>query len=424
MNWRRTGMLLALALHLVGQTAATGWSQEVRRTNLSMRQKVYDKISKAQQAAEVNEMQAALKELGDIEGMKDLTPYERAQLYTTLGYVHFLRNDMTQSIAAYSRVLEQQELPHALKTTTLYTIAQLQFHQGNHAATINYLTQWLQVVESPGPEPFILLAQSYYQLQQFQDAVAPLQRAIEIAAQRGTNIQESWLALQRAVYHEVEDHAALLQVLEVLVTRFPKKEYWMHLAATYGDMGDERRQLATYEVAYELGYLQSGSEILLLSHLLLQANVPYRAGRILQQGLESGAVAATAEHYRLLSQAWILAHEDQQAVAALKEASKHSSDGELDARLAMSYASLREWEGATNAARAALEKGVADADQLRILLGTALYELNRLEEAKAAFGRAAQSEHSRNSALQWITYIEEEQLRQQTQSATDTARQP
>ena len=35
----------------------------------------------------------------------------------------------------------------------------------------------------------------------------------------------------------------------------------MHLAATYGEMKDEKRQLAAYEVAYEQGYLQSGAEI-------------------------------------------------------------------------------------------------------------------------------------------------------------------
>lgn len=418
MSVRQTITLLSVAVLLVAsQTPVPGWSQEQRRTNSSMRQKVYDKISKAQQAAEADDVTGALETLHDIENMKDLTPYERAQLYTALGYVHFLRNDFKQSIEAYAQVLKQEGLPPALEISTLYTIAQLQFHIDDYEETITYLTRWLEVVDDPGPEPFFLLAQSYYQMQQYQEAIAPLQQGIAIATQRGTTIQESWLGLQRAVYHAAGDHAALLKVLEILVTRFPKKEYWMHLAATFGDMGEENQRLAAYEVAWEQGYLQSNAEILLLSHLLLQADVPYRAGTILEQGLASGAVQASAENYRLLSQAWILARENQKAVVALQLAAKHSADGELDARLAMSYAGLREWEGAVQAARAALEKGVEDADQVRILLGTALFELERLEEAKDAFRLAAQTASSRSSALQWITFIEEEQERLQMQSA-------
>lgn len=390
-----------------------GWAaaQEPTRRTMAMREKVYDKLSRAQQAVEQEDWEEAFDLLEDVEKMKDLQPHEKAQLYTAYGYAYFARQDYPRSIENYEKVLHQEDLPEAMLSNTRYTLAQLWFHSENYAKAAGHLESWLAAAENPGPEPHAMLGQACYQLERLDEAADHVRRAVAIAEERGMPPRESWYSLLRAVYHEQGDHARLLETLQVLVTRFPRKEYWLHLASAYGEAGDEGRRLAAYEAAAAQGFLNTGQERLLLAQLLLQADVPYRAGVILEQGIDAGLIEAGAANLRLLSQAWVLAHEPGKAIAALERAAALSDDGELYARLAQNHANLDQWEQAAAAASKALEKGVSKAHELHILTGMALFELNRFDEAVAAFERAGRSPEGRKTASQWIAYIEREEER-------------
>ncbi len=405
-------LVLFLALLAPACLAGDAAAQDASRKTLAMREKVYAKLSRAQQAVDAEDWAKAFEELGEVERMRDLEPHERVQLYTAYGYAHFARQEYAESIEAYEKVLLEQDLPPALESGTRYTLAQLWFHRENYAKAIEHLEQWLASAENPGPEPYILLSQASYQSGRLQDAVDHALRAVAVAQERGQPVQENWYALLRAYYHEQGDYPRLLEILELLVTRFPNKEYWLHLAAAYGETGDDRRRLAAYEAAFAQGYLSSGPERLMLAQLLMQAEVPYRAALILDEGLASGLIESATQNWRLLSQAWILAHEHRRAIAALTRAAALSDDGELDARIAQSHANLGDWENTIAAARTALGKGVDNAHELQIMIGMALFELGRLDEAIASFAEARRSPDGRRAASQWIDYIEREISRQ------------
>jgi tetratricopeptide (TPR) repeat protein len=377
----------------------------------SMRAKIYDKLSKAEALADEGKIEEALKKLSDVEGMSGLNSYEKAQLYTAYGFIYFNQSDYAKSIASYEKVLLQENLPEGMETGTLYTLAQLLFQNEEYERSIDSLNRWLAATPDPAPDPYILLGQAYYQLERHREAIEPVRKAIEIAKNKGRQIQENWYLLLRVFYYELEEYEQALDTLKILVREHPKRQYWLHLAALYGELDRERERLHVYEIAYLQGFLERGDEIRLLAQLLLEADVPYRAGVVLQQGLGDGLVEKSAENYRLLSQAWTLAHEDHRAIEALKAAAALSDDGELAARLAHVYLNIDEWSEAATAARAALQKGVHDEDQIQLLLGMALFELERYDEAKSAFRGAMSSPDSRNAALQWINYIDKEQER-------------
>lgn len=404
---RRPAVAAALALVLAG-TALPGVGQAA---GIAMREKVYEKLSRAQEAAETQDWDKAFDALSDVEKMKDLSPSEKAQLYTAYGYTYFAQEKYAESAAAYEQVLQQEELPEALRASTLYTLGQLNFHLENYETAIGHLTSWLEVADNPGPEPYVLLGQGYYQLGQLDKAVAPVRRAIAIAEERGSKVQENWYALLRVIFYETQDYENLLDVLETLVTKYPAKEYWLHLSSAYGEMGNTERQLASYEMAYQQGYLTKGTEIVLLAQLLLQAEVPYRAGVLLQEGLDSGLIEGSAANWRLVSQAWILAQENEKAIASLSRAAELSEDGELHARIAQTYVNLGEWEKAVDAVEVALGKGVDDPHELRLMQGMAYFEMGRYPEAKTAFEAARKFPEGRATASRWLSFVEREEQR-------------
>jgi len=395
---------------LLGPAAPAG-AQSGGRATPTMRQHVYEQLSQASERVAEEQTDEAMKILRDVEKIKDLTPYEKAQLHTAIGYVQFLRDDMAASIRAYETVLAQEGLPEVLRATTQYTLAQLYFQVEEYRKSVESLQAWLGAAVNPGPEPYVLLAQGYYQLGEYRKGIDPILTAMRIAETRARRVEESWYLLLRVFWFELKNNEKVLEVLETLVREYPKKEYWVQLGAVYGEVGQEDKRLAAYRAAYRQGFLDRDSEIVVLAQLLVQANVPYGGAVVLARAMDEGVVPRTAENLRLLSQAWTLAQEDRKSIAALKEAAGISDDGELDARLADAHANLAEWESVVGAARSALDKGVARPGQVQLLLGMALFELGRFDEARSTFLSARSSPETERTASQWVSFVDSEQKR-------------
>ena len=137
--------------------------------------------------------------------------------------------------------------------------------------------------------------------------------------------------------------------------------------------------------------------------------------------IDKGVIEPDVTSLRMLADAWMLAKEYDKAEDALNRAAQRADDGELYLRLAQIHAEQAEWTEALAAARRAVERGnLKRPDQARMTEGLALYNMDRLEEAKAAFSRASRYEQSEAAARQWTSYISREQERL---AALDRARE-
>ena len=178
-------------------------------------------------------------------------------------------------------------------------------------------------------------------------------------------------------------------ILERLLIEWPKKEYWTQLSAVYGQLKFDDKQISSYRTAYEEGFLQRSNELVQMAQLYLSMEVPYKAAVVLQKGIDAGQVDLEVKNWRLLSQAWFLAQNDQMAIAALREAAKLSDDGELDIRLARSLANIANFEGCVNSATTAIGKGdLKRNDESYITLGMCQFEMASYEDSKESFGFA------------------------------------
>jgi uncharacterized protein HemY len=123
--------------------------------------------------------------------------------------------------------------------------------------------------------------------------------------------------------------------------------------------------------------------------------------------MDGGIVSKNEKHYRLLSQAWTLAQEDEKAIPALIEAARLSSTGQLDQRLANAYLNIGKYSDCVSAANNAIRKGgLKNPDNMQISLGMCLYNLKRYSDAKSAFRAAAKTPRSAKASGQWIRVID------------------
>ncbi|HEX7048371.1 MAG TPA: CDC27 family protein [Gammaproteobacteria bacterium] len=401
-----------IVIWMAGEPASA--AEAPRRTERvpAMRESVYRQLGTAREQAGNEAYADALVTLDGLRERGNLNSYEVAMLWNLYAFVHYSTQDYERAIGAYENVLAQQAIPESLENATLYSLAQMHVVTEKYADALAVLNDWLARVEEPNANAIMLLGQVHYQLGNYAEARAAIERAVRDARSRNETVRENWYLLLRAILYAEKDYERLAAVLEDLVRVYPKREYWVQLSAVYGELGDAKRQLATLETAYDLGVLEKESELVMLAQLLLANGIPYKAGEVLAQGLESGVIETGPDTLRLLADAWVLAKEYERSVAALKRAAGTQASGELDLRLAQVLLEMERYGDALQAARDAIEKGGFDQiDDAHLIAGLALYNLERLDAAADAFAQAAAFEDTGKMAQQWLDFIGKERAR-------------
>ena len=386
--------------------------QETRKTP-AMRERVYSRLSEAQACADEGDMPCARELLDRVREMSNLNSYEIAQMWNFYAFIYFSQDNYREATRAYENVLQQADLPLGLETTTIFTLTQLYFQEERFEDSLAMLERWFALTPTPSPDPYVLKAQIYYSLERFREGIEPVSTAIQVAMDQERELRENWYRLLNVFYYELEEYPNVIDVLTTMIEMWPKREYFIQLSAMYGQEGDEGRQLALFETAYEAGWLLRSSEIVNLSQLLLQADIPYKAAKILEKGLEDGIVESTESNWRVLAQAWQLAQEDEEAIPALSRAAGLADDGVLDVRLAQSHQNLAQWQNCVDAARSGMRKGdLRRPDQANMILGACLFELGEFDAARNAFGDAEKDSRSRTGARSWMRYVDAEEDRE------------
>ncbi len=386
--------------------------QETRKTP-AMRERVYSRLSEAQACADEDDMPCARELLDRVREMSNLNSYEIAQMWNFYAFIYFSQDNYREATRAYENVLQQADLPLGLETTTIFTLTQLYFQEERFEDSLAMLERWFALTPTPSPDPYVLKAQIYYSLERFREGIDPVRTAIQVAMDQERELRENWYRLLNVFYYELEEYPNVIDVLTTMIEMWPKREYFIQLSAMYGQEGDEGRQLALFETAYEAGWLLRSSEIVNLSQLLLQADIPYKAAKILEKGLEDGIVESTESNWRVLAQAWQLAQEDEEAIPALSRAAGLADDGVLDVRLAQSHQNLAQWQNCVDAARSGMRKGdLRRPDQANMILGACLFELGEFDAARNAFGDAEKDSRSRTGARSWMRYVDAEEDRE------------
>lgn len=416
--------LLTCFLIFFGLTAAAvsipsvaGTDNETRRPvrterTAAMRQPVYAKLSKVRELADKKEFAAASEALKSLQQQKGLNGYEAGMTWNLAAYLAYTQGDYAGAIEAYREVLAQEGIPQSLETQTLYSMAQMYFVTEQYEQALQPLNEWFAVNDEPGPSAWIMLAQAHYQLQDYAAARKAVDQAINTAQSQQREVNESWYLLARAIHYSNKDYPRLLGVLKHLAAAYPKREYWVQLAAVYGELGNSNRQLAVLETAYEQDLLSKESDLLSLAQLLLANDVPYKAGEILARGMTNNLIEKDTRNLRLLADAWLMAKEYDKGVAVLQQAAASSDDGELHLRLAHTWLEMTQYENAAESARTALQKGGLDKPgNAHVVAGLAAFQLKQFDTAIAEFRKARDFEESAKLAEQWLPYIEKERNR-------------
>ncbi|WDE12963.1 tetratricopeptide repeat protein [Thalassomonas haliotis] len=385
----------------------------------AMRDRVYSQLARAQKLADEGDSAAGFAVLDKVKGRLDsLNSYEKAMLFNFYGFMFYAGDDIPSAVASFEQVVKEQQIPESLLLSTSYSLAQLHMQQDNYVGALAWLEKWQSANSKPlTANQQILLAQVHFQLKQYQHAVGYIEQALAGAHSVGDIPKENWLVLQRAAYYELGQSDKVTLVMEALVRYYDKGEYWLQLGGMYGETGQEKKQLAVMEAAWQAGYVAKSSDIISLAQLYLYHGVPYKAAKLLDEAIEKGEVTAQTQYLDLLAQAYVQAKEDKKAIPVLQKAAEIADNGKFDEKLAQTYLNLELWSQAITSAEKALERGQLNQEtNMYLVLGMAQFNLQNYDQAivalQSAQDVAEKSGQSQKMAKQWLAYVKREKGQQ------------
>jgi tetratricopeptide (TPR) repeat protein len=167
-------------------------------------------------------------------------------------------------------------------------------------------------------------------------------------------------------------------------------------------------------LAYRKKLLDQQTDLLFLSSLYSNSDVPYKAAEVLQTGVEDGIVEPSERHWTIIAENWYAAEEMEKSLAAYEQAGRAAGDGDIDLRRGYILVDLERWQAAKDALDAALAKGGLDerkTGEAYLMRGMASFNLGHFDQASADWGRASRYPRTKDAAQQWMNHLQEERRR-------------
>ena len=368
--------------------------REVRKTNIKYKKARALQASTARKMAQVYEalevvddkgepdpdMETVLSILNELRrDMANLKSYDRSVMWNAWAFVYFNDGKYDQAMDAYYNLINEPEVTIGLRVGALLSLAQLHLVQENYKEGIELILQWMNEVEKVTAQSYSLLGQAYYQTGDFRKSLSSMETAVTMAEEEGYKPRENWYVIMAAsigeLKKEIGEKESLLRqidIYEILVNLYPKKQYFIQLGGSYGQLGRERDYMITLKAAHQKDFLNKESEYLALTQLLLLNQNPYWAAQVFVSGQKKmitivdekteeekvvPVIKDTEKNLKLLADAWRMAQEIDKAIPVLEKAANMSKDGESFVLLGNLYLSEDRVEKAVEAINKGLEKG-------------------------------------------------------------------
>ena len=409
--------------------SATKQSYRASKKVPAMRNRVYAQLARAQKLADEGDKIEGFEVLAEVEERVDsLNSYERAMLYNFYGFMYYANDDIALAVDSFNKVIAETAIPDSLIISTLYSLAQLSMQQQHYKEALAYLTQWREInAKELTSSQEMLFAQVYYQDKDFVNSLKHSEMAIRLIEAKNKVPKENWLTLQRATYYELQQPQQVTKVMEKLIRLYDKPQYWLQLSSMYGEIGEEGKQMAVMEAAYQAGYITKESDILTLSQLYLFHGAPYKSAEVLESSIDQGSIFADEDNLSMLARAYLTAKEYDKATDVLVRVSDIAQSGEHDALLAQTYLNTEQWQAALDSSTLALarfakhkeskDKQVKDIANMHLIMGMANFNLKKFERSLASFAKASKFSSTKKTAVQWGKYVEREQQHYKVQLA-------
>lgn len=393
--------------------AILGSSLAVANQNRTLSQNVATDLLAAFEEIENDNFPEALRKLNELMRNRGdrMTDFDRASVLQIRGSAHVNLENLDEGLNDFAEALRLGSLPDDQNERLRFNLAQLYFATERYRDSIEFFNIWLEGDVEPSHSTFFMLGAAHYNLDEFEQALTSIDRAIELVSEPTRRYYD----LKNIILNELNRVEARTELMKEMVALWPnERSYWRQLSGLYLDQEKEMEAFGVLESAYLSGVIDSADDIIVLAQFYSTFNNPHRGAKLIEAELETGRLERSVRNLELLSQLWSQAREHRKAIPVLREAASLSETGNLYFRLGQSLLADEQNEAAETALQNALDLGgLSDSvvGEIWVLLGTARFsqsgpgdrEMRRA--ADRAFAEAERFTNTRNQARDWRTYI-------------------
>lgn len=376
--------------------------KEGKRTAPTIDATTGKRLNEAVEAMNADQLDVASAAIGKLN-LERLSPYERSRAEQILAAIASAKDDYDGARKHLDAALASGGFSEEEALGARFQVAQLYMAQEKWSDARKALEAWFKLAAAPTANAYYMLAVCLYQQDDHKAAISPAEKAVEMMSEPNLGYMELLLSLRL----EAERWQQTVPLLEQLIGMRPeKKSYWLQLSQVYRQLDDNDRSLAVYQLAHHAGLVTEVADLRSLADMQQFQGMPYRGAKLLESIAKANPDVMDGKAWEKLANAWSAARNYDRAVEPLGKAAQSAGNGELFVRLAQINIAREDWAAAVEALSKGLGKGgLQDTGSAHMLMGIALYQAKKPDEAIAAFRRAAASAKVKAQAESWITLI-------------------
>ena len=379
------------------------FSLSVSAAEQAITQWVYNTLERAQANLDKGNLEAAERIYYDYANDTwSSRSYDHFVILRTYAYflLSYDRNDEAL------RYLKQASLKRDIFELT-FTLGQVYYVTGDIENAKKSLLKWVQIGEKNKldlkPEGYAILATIYAQEEDWGNAL----KFITLAIENSYKFVEDWAQLKFAIHTERKEYLDALEIAQDLVRYKPKnKQYIEQMAGIYNIIKFEEESLASLEFKLQQDLLKKPSEYINLANFYLYKGLPVDSSKVIEKGLKLKVLENNIKNNELLSNAYIIAKDFDNAVRSLNKVTKITDDPKYDYRIGQIQLQNSKYEQAIKYFKQARSKGWnRKPGSLEMLLGVCYIEIDDFKNARLELKKAIDFGKEKE-ANPWLSYIE------------------
>jgi hypothetical protein len=373
---RKSVGLLAASVALVLQFSSVANAEKVSPA-------VAKPLQAAQNASKARKWAECLSNLKTAEGTSGKTAYDNFIINELTAFCALSSNDIAAATRAYEANLSSPFAADKIAQRTR-DLAKIYFNARDYKKTVEVGRDAIAKGYSDA-DTYLVVAQSYYQMNDFRNAREFVGNWIKDQEKRGQRPRENAIQIYVTSCMRLKDEACTAAGFEKLVTYYPNPAGWANLMQSLFASRNEAAAFNAYRLATEVGAMRAGDDYTEMAQRALEKGLPGEALTTLEAAFARKVFTDKRDidrNTRLLNTTKERAAADRASLAKQDRDAAAGKSADADLRVGQAYMSYGQYAPAVTAIRRGIAKGNAtDPAEAQLILGIALIKAGEKAEA-------------------------------------------
>lgn len=373
---RKSVSLIVVAAAALLQVGGTAFANSVSPA-------VAKPLQAAQTASKARKWAECLSNLRTADASPGKTPYDTFIINELTAFCALSSND----VATGTRALEANlSSPFAADKIAQRTrdLAKIYFNARDYRKTVEVGRDAIQKGYGDA-DTFLVVSQSYYQMNDFRNARDFVGNWIRDQERRGQRPRENAIQIYVTSCMRLKDEACTAAGFEKLVTYYPNPAGWANLMQSLFASRNDAAAFNAYRLATDVGAMRTGDDYTEMAQRALEKGLPGEALSVLEAAFARKVFTDKRDidrNTRLLNTTRERAAADRASLAKQDRDAAAGKSADADIRVGQGYMSYGQHAQAVTAIRRGIAKGNAtDPAEAQLVLGIALLKSGNKAEA-------------------------------------------